>query len=60
MAAIPRGGGIQRIIFAMSLGSIIGAAIGGLAIGLAPVGFLKVFLACVLLATAVKTILSHR
>jgi uncharacterized membrane protein YfcA len=44
----------------MSLGSIIGAVIGGSAIGLAPVTFLKVFLACVLIVAAGKTILSHR
>ena len=31
----------QRIALAMSLGSIIGAAIGGLAVGLAPGGFLE-------------------
>jgi len=59
MGAIPRGGGIQRIVLAMGLGSIIGAVIGSLAVGLAPAGFLKVFLACVLLATACKTIFSH-
>jgi uncharacterized protein len=59
MGAIPQGKGVQRIAIAMSLGSIIGAAIGGLAVGLAPEGFLKVFLACILLAAAAKTVLSH-
>jgi uncharacterized membrane protein YfcA len=60
MGAIPQGRGVQRITLAMSLGSIIGAAIGGLAVGVAPVGFLKVFLACVLLAAAGKTIFGPR
>jgi uncharacterized membrane protein YfcA len=60
MGAIPQGRGVQRITIAMSLGSIIGAVIGGSAIGLAPATFLKVFLACVLIAAAGKIILSHR
>lgn len=60
MAAIPKGRGIQRIALAMSLGSIIGAAIGGLAAGLAPVGFLKVLLGSVLLAAAGKTVIGRR
>jgi uncharacterized protein len=57
---IPQGRGIQRIIFAMSAGSIIGATLGGFAVAYAPVGFLKMFLGCVLIAAAVKTITSHR
>jgi uncharacterized membrane protein YfcA len=44
MGAIPQGRGVQRIAIATSLGSIIGAVIGGLVIGFAPVAFLKVFL----------------
>lgn len=56
LGAIPQGRGVQRIAIAMSLGSIIGAVLGGLAVGLAPVEFLKVFLACVLLAAAGKTV----
>jgi uncharacterized membrane protein YfcA len=58
--AIPQGRGIQRITFAMSAGSILGATLGGLAVGYAPVSFLKVFLGCVLIAAAAKTIASHR
>lgn len=58
--AIPQGRGIQRITFAMSAGSILGATVGGIAVAYAPVTFLKMFLGCVLVAAASKTILSHR
>lgn len=58
--AIPQGRGIQRITSAMSAGSILGASIGGLAVAYAPVAFLKVFLGCVLIAAAAKTIMAHR
>lgn len=57
---IPHGRGIQRIILAMSAGSILGATLGGLAVAYAPVQFLKMFLGCVLIAAAAKTIASHR
>ena len=53
--SIPQGRGIVRITFAMSVGSIFGATLGGLAIAYAPVGLLKVFLGCVLIAAAAKT-----
>jgi MFS family permease len=43
-----------------SAGSILGATLGGLAVAYAPVTFLKVFLGCVLIAAAAKTIGSHR
>ena len=43
----------------MAAGSIIGATLGGLAVAYAPVVFLKIFLGCVLLAAAGKT-LTHR
>jgi uncharacterized membrane protein YfcA len=58
--AIPQGRGVQRITFAMSAGSILGATLGGLAVAFAPVAFLKLFLGCVLIAAAAKTIASHR
>jgi uncharacterized membrane protein YfcA len=58
--AIPQGRGIQRITFAMSAGSIVGATVGGLAVAYAPITFLKVFLGCILLVAAVKTMVSHR
>jgi uncharacterized membrane protein YfcA len=58
--AIPQGRGIQRITFAMSAGSILGATLGGLAVAYAPVAFLKLFLGCILIAAAAKTIPSHR
>src|SRR5439155_10250551 len=38
---IPQGRGMQRITFAMSSGSILGAILGGLAVAYAPVEFLK-------------------
>ncbi len=58
--AIPQGRGIQRITFAMSAGSILGATLGGLAVAYAPVQFLKLLLGCVLIVAAAKTITSHR
>jgi len=57
--AIPMGRGAQRITTAMAAGSIIGAALGGLAVAYAPVTFLKVLLGCVLLGAAAKTALSR-
>jgi uncharacterized protein len=53
--AIPSGRGIQRLTSAMAVGSLVGAALGGLAVAYAPVSFLKVLLACVLLAASAKT-----
>jgi uncharacterized membrane protein YfcA len=58
--AIPKGRGIQRITFAMSVGSILGATLGGLAVAYAPVQFLKLLLGCVLIAAAGKTLIGHR
>ncbi|SRR6266404_1771592 len=58
--AIPQGRGIQRITFAMSAGSILGATLGGLAVAYAPVEFLKLLLGCALVVAAGKTISSHR
>jgi uncharacterized membrane protein YfcA len=58
--AIPQGRGIQRITFAMSAGSILGATLGGLAVAYAPVAFLKVFLGCTLIVAAVKTLARHQ
>jgi uncharacterized membrane protein YfcA len=57
MDALPRGRGVQRLTIAMSLGSIIGAVAGGLAV--APVEFLKLVLG-VLIAAAVQTYSGHR
>ena len=39
--------GARRIVSAMSAGSLIGAALGGIAVGFAPVGAIKVILECV-------------
>jgi uncharacterized membrane protein YfcA len=59
LGTLPRGGGVQRLTLAMSLGSIVGAVIGGLAIAVAPVVALKVILGCVLVAAAAKTALTR-
>jgi uncharacterized membrane protein YfcA len=58
--ALPTTGGPQRIALSMSAGSVIGAALGGLVVGMAPVAFLKVVLGSVLIAAAAKTIAQHR
>jgi uncharacterized membrane protein YfcA len=42
----------------MSAGSLIGAALGGLAVGFAPVGAIKVVLGLVLIAAATKVAVS--
>ena len=49
-------GGARRMIGAMSLGSLFGAAIGGLAVAYAPSEALKVLLGVVLLVAAGKTL----
>jgi uncharacterized membrane protein YfcA len=56
LGTLPLGRGVQRIISAMSLGSIIGAGVGGLLVAVAPVGALKLLLGCVLVAAAAKTL----
>jgi uncharacterized membrane protein YfcA len=53
--ALPMRGGPQRITIAMVAGSLIGAALGGLAVAVAPASFLKVFLGIVLIVAAAKT-----
>jgi uncharacterized protein len=53
--ALPMRGGPQRITIAMVAGSLIGAALGGLAVAVAPASFLKVFLGLVLIMAAFKT-----
>ena len=60
MDAIPRGRGVRRIASAMGAGSIIGASLGGLAVGYAPVELLKLLLGGVLIAAAAKTFVAHR
>jgi uncharacterized membrane protein YfcA len=50
--------GARRIVTAMSLGSLIGAALGGLAVGLAPVEAIKSVLGFVLIAAAAKVVVS--
>jgi uncharacterized membrane protein YfcA len=50
--------GARRIVSAMSAGSLIGAALGGLAVGFAPVAAIKVVLGFVLMAAAAKVTVS--
>ena len=59
LGAIETGLGPKRIVSAMSAGSLIGAALGGLAVGFAPVGFIKVVLGVVLIAAAAKVAISQ-
>jgi uncharacterized membrane protein YfcA len=58
LGTLPRGRGVHRMVTAMSVGSIIGAGLGGLAVAAAPVDALKLLLGTVLIAAAVKTLLS--
>jgi uncharacterized membrane protein YfcA len=44
----------------MSAGSLIGAALGGLAVGFAPVAVIKAILGFVLIAAAIKVAVSQR
>lgn len=57
--ALPVTGGPRRIALSMSAGSLIGAALGGLAVAMAPVAFLKVMLGSVLILAAGKTVARH-
>jgi uncharacterized protein len=50
--------GPRRIISAMSAGSLIGAALGGMALGFAPVAAIKAILGFVLIAAAAKVAFS--
>jgi uncharacterized membrane protein YfcA len=50
--------GARRIVSAMSVGSLIGAALGGMAVGFAPVGAIKTILGLVLIAAAAKVAVS--
>jgi uncharacterized protein len=56
--AIETRSGARRIVSAMSAGSLIGAALGGMAVGFAPVAFIKATLGVVLIAAAVKVAVS--
>ncbi len=51
--------GARRIVTAMSAGSLIGVALGGMAVGFAPVGAIKTVLGCVLIAAAAKVAVSR-
>jgi uncharacterized protein len=52
--------GARRIVLAMSAGSLIGAGLGGLAVGFAAVGAIKAVLGFVLIAAAAKVAVSKR
>lgn len=58
--ALPIKGGAQRIAVSMSAGSLIGAALGGLAVAVAPVVLLKTVLGAVLVLAAAKTAFGQR
>jgi uncharacterized protein len=51
--------GARRIVSAMSAGSLIGAALGGMTVGFAPVGVIKLILGLVLIAAATKVVVSR-
>ena len=57
--ALQMTGGAQRITLSMSAGSLIGAALGGLAVAFAPTAFLKLLLGVVLIVAAAK-IAAHK
>jgi uncharacterized membrane protein YfcA len=50
--------GARRIVSAMSAGSLVGAALGGMAVGFAPVEAIKAILGLVLITAAVKVAVS--
>jgi len=52
--------GARRIVSAMSAGSLIGAALGGVAVGFTPVGAIKAVLGFVLIAAAAKVAVSKQ
>lgn len=54
LAALPDIGSLRTVAVPMGLGSIVGAIIGGLLVGLLPVAGLKVLLGAVLIAAASK------
>jgi uncharacterized protein len=58
LGAIETTQGPRRIVLAMSAGSLIGVALGGLAVGVASVAAIKAILGCVLIAAAAKVALS--
>jgi uncharacterized membrane protein YfcA len=57
--ALPLKGGPQRIVASMTIGSLVGAALGGLAVAVAPAALLKELLGVVLIVAAVKTVQKH-
>jgi uncharacterized protein len=52
--------GARRIVSAMSAGSLIGAALGGMAVGFAPVAAIKAVLGFVLIGAATKVAVSKQ
>jgi len=57
--ALPLKGGTQRIVASMSVGSLIGAALGGWTVAVAPAVLLKELLGAVLIVAAIKTVRKH-
>ena len=60
MGALALGRGERRIVASMCIGSTIGAIAGGLAIAYAPGDMLKLVLGCVLVAAAIKVVVTKR
>jgi uncharacterized membrane protein YfcA len=58
--ALPTSGGAPRIALSMSTGSLFGAVLGGMAVAVAPVAFLKAVLGSVLIVAAAKTVARRR
>jgi uncharacterized protein len=56
IGAFPHGRGTQRVTFAMSFGSILGAGLGGLALAVVPVASLKLLLGGILISASAKTL----
>lgn len=59
MGALPLKGGAKRIAVSMSLGSLLGAAMGGLAVAFAPVVLLKLVLGAALVAAGLKSLIER-
>jgi uncharacterized protein len=60
LGALPGRDAVRTVAVPMGIGSIVGAIIGGMLVGILPVPFLKVFLGLVLIAAASKGFWDHR
>lgn len=60
LGMLPDRRNLRRIGLPMGIGSIVGAAAGGILAPFAPDAFLKAVLGVILIAAAIKTVLDHR